>query len=57
MQIHPRALLLAAALASAAVAHAAKPLAYPAKGQSSQQQAKDDGECGSCMAGRGYTLN
>jgi hypothetical protein len=36
---------LAAALAVSGLAHAAKPIAYPAKGQSAQQQKKDDGEC------------
>ncbi|MBA2960916.1 MULTISPECIES: hypothetical protein [Ramlibacter] len=47
MHSTPRTLLLAAALASAAsLALAAKPIAYPAKGQSQQQQTKDDGECG-----------
>jgi hypothetical protein len=36
---------LAAALLVAGHAQAAKPIAYPAKGQSAQQQKKDDGEC------------
>jgi hypothetical protein len=33
-------------LAVALAAPAQKPSAYPAKGQSAQQQSKDDGECG-----------
>ena len=43
-----RGSVFAAALAAAfiVVGHAqAKPIAYPAKGQSAQQQKKDDGEC------------
>jgi hypothetical protein len=39
---------LAAALAAAcwtAAAHAQKPIVYPAKGQSPDQQQRDDGEC------------
>jgi hypothetical protein len=34
-----------AALCLACTAMAQKPLAYPAKGQSAQEQSKDDGEC------------
>jgi hypothetical protein len=34
-----------AGLCMACTAMAQKPLAYPAKGQSSQQQSRDDGEC------------
>ena len=43
-----RFLLLAGAFAAATaatLAHAQKPIAYPAKGQSSQQQQKDDAAC------------
>ncbi len=43
-----RFLLLAGAFAAATaatLAHAQKPIAYPAKGQSSQQQQKDDTAC------------
>jgi len=36
---------LAVAFLSSGHAQAAKPIAYPAKGQSAQQQQKDDGEC------------
>ena len=36
---------LAAVFAFAGYAQAAKPIVYPAKGQSAQQQKKDDGEC------------
>lgn len=36
---------LAAVFFVAGHANAAKPIAYPAKGQSQQQQQKDDGEC------------
>jgi hypothetical protein len=36
---------LAVALFAASAAHAAKPIAYPAKGQSAQQQQSDDGQC------------
>jgi len=35
----------AAMLTLALAAHAQKPVVYPAKGQSSSQQSKDDGEC------------
>jgi hypothetical protein len=36
---------LAAGFLLAGYAQAAKPIAYPAKGQNAQQQKKDDGEC------------
>jgi hypothetical protein len=52
MEIHMTSLKRGSAFAAAlaavfiAVGHAqAKPVAYPAKGQSAQQQQKDDGEC------------
>jgi hypothetical protein len=34
-----------AALSFVSIATAAKPIVYPAKGQSAQQQKKDEGEC------------
>jgi hypothetical protein len=37
--------IVVAGLCMACTAMAQKPLAYPAKGQSSQQQSRDDGEC------------
>ena len=40
-----RLLILVAALAVSFAAQAQKPIVYPAKGQSQQQQQKDDGEC------------
>ncbi|HEX4234686.1 MAG TPA: hypothetical protein VH041_10290 [Caldimonas sp.] len=44
---HLPQLAISAALLSFGLALAAgKPVAYPAKGQSASQQAKDDGECG-----------
>ena len=36
---------LTAAVFAAGAAHAAKPIVYPAKGQSAQQQQSDDGQC------------
>ena len=36
---------LTAAVFAASAAHAAKPIVYPAKGQSAQQQQSDDGQC------------
>lgn len=38
-------LIGAALLSSTLVASAQKPIVYPAKGQSTQQQSQDDGEC------------
>ena len=46
MQRHLSLAVGAALLALAFAAPAQKPIAYPAKGQSASQQAKDDGECG-----------
>jgi len=49
MSLLKRGSVLAAALATAlavhGLAHAAKPIVYPAKGQSPNQQAQDDGQC------------
>jgi hypothetical protein len=39
------AIAAAAAVLAAGVAHAQKPIVYPAKGQSAQQQQRDDGDC------------
>ena len=46
MQRHFSLAVGAALLVLAFAAPAQKPIAYPAKGQSANQQAKDDGECG-----------
>ncbi|HTP63049.1 MAG TPA: hypothetical protein VMJ14_13305 [Burkholderiales bacterium] len=43
--------VLAAAVFAAGAAHAAKPVIYPAKGQSAQQQQADDGQCYSWAKG------
>ena len=42
---HARAIILMAALFAAGGVQAAKPIVYPAKGQSPQQQQTDDGAC------------
>jgi hypothetical protein len=47
------AVAVAAAVFAIGAAQAAKPVVYPAKGQSPQQQQSDDG---ACMEGRGYTI-
>ena len=43
--------ILAAAAFAAGAAYAAKPVIYPAKGQSAQQQQADDGQCYSWAKG------
>jgi hypothetical protein len=45
--VKPRTLFITAVVlaATASTALAQKPIVYPAKGQSAQQQKKDDGEC------------
>ena len=48
MKRHKRSHLMAFAIATAVatgLVHAAKPIAYPAKGQSPNQQAQDDSQC------------
>ena len=45
MQCNLKLAVGAALLTLAFAAPAQKPIAYPAKGQSSSQQSKDDGEC------------
>ena len=46
MQCNLQLAVGAALLTLAFAASAQKPIAYPAKGQSTSQQSKDDGECG-----------